>query len=260
MIWNRAFLLLGLSILAFVQPISGLSHNNHPHHHHQHQHAHQSAVQDTEGNDLQSGMTYYIVSAIREGGGGGVSVGRRESSSSSQSHTTHTPTVKQSSYDRNMGNPVIFSPASSSGHPELELKTTEEEETITIRESMDLNVCFSGIDNRVWQVEEGREQSKGWWWSPSSRNSSLRYVTLKGKPGHPGESTVRNWFRIERISEDSPVYRITYCPNVCESSCHVVCGRVGITKNNGERWLSVSEKREFPFVFVRANQSHDNRE
>ncbi|XP_043696817.1 kunitz trypsin inhibitor 5-like [Telopea speciosissima] len=203
-------------------------------------------------------MSYYIVSAIRGGGGGGVSPGRRQSSTS-QSHTAHIPTVKQSSYDRNMGTPVMFSPASSE-HPELELElpsAEEEEGTMTIRESMDMNICFSGMDNRAWQVEERREQSSGWW-SSSSKNSSLRYVTLKGKPGHQGESTVRNWFRIERISEGSPVYRIVYCPNVCDS-CHVVCGRVGITKENGERWLSVSEHREFPFVFVRARQSHDNK-
>ncbi|XP_043696890.1 21 kDa seed protein-like [Telopea speciosissima] len=250
--WNRALVLLGLPILAFVQVIDGFSH--HHHHHHHHRFDHQSAVHDTDGNKLQAGMSYYIVSAIRGGGGGGVSPGRRESSTS-QSHTAHTPTVKQSSYDRNMGTPVMFSPASSE-HPELELPSVEEEETMIIRESMDMNICFSGMDNRAWQVEERREQSSGWWWS-SSKNSSLRYVTVKGKPGHPGESTVRNWFRIERISEGSPVYRIVYCPNVCES-CHVVCGRVGITKENGERWLSVSEHREFPFVFVRARQSHDN--
>ncbi|XP_043697633.1 kunitz trypsin inhibitor 5-like [Telopea speciosissima] len=202
-------------------------------------------------------MPYYIVSATRGGGGGGVSVGRRESSTS-QSHTAHTPTVKQSTYDRNMGTPVMFSPASSK-HPELELPSAEEEGTMIIQESMDLNICFSGMDNRVWQVEERREQSSGWWSRSSSKNSSLRYVTVKGKPGHPGESTVRNWFRIERISEGSPVYRIAYCPNVCES-CHVVCGRVGITKQNGERWLSISEHREFPFVFIRPRHSHDKDE
>ncbi|XP_043702804.1 21 kDa seed protein-like [Telopea speciosissima] len=231
--WNRALLLLGLSILAFVQAIDGFSHH--------HQLDHQFVVQDTDGNELQARMPYYIVSAIRGCGGGGVSVGRRESSTS-QSHTAHTPMVKQSTNDRNMGTPVMFSPASSE-HPELELPSKEEEEgTMIIRESMDMNICFSGMENRVWQVEEMREQSGGWWWS-SSKNSSLRYVTVKGKPGHPGESTMRNWFRIERR------YRIVYCPNVYES-CHVVCARVGITKENGERWLSVSDHR--------ARQSHDN--
>ncbi|KAJ4969403.1 hypothetical protein NE237_016104 [Protea cynaroides] len=247
---SNSALLSGLLILAFVQAIACTSHHHHNHHH-------QSAVVDTDGNELQAGTPYYIVSAIRGGVGGGVSVDRRHSSSS-QGH--QIPTVKQSSYDRNMGTPVMFSPASSQ-HPELQLQQTknsaagvrfltetEVEGKTTIRESMDMNFGFSGMDNRVWQVEDRNDQSSG--------SSNRRYVTLNGKPGNPGESTIRNWFRIERMSEHNPIYRIAYCPNVCES-CHVECGRVGINRKNGNRWLSISENGEFPFVFVRARQSQD---
>ncbi|XP_043693267.1 kunitz trypsin inhibitor 5-like [Telopea speciosissima] len=238
--WNRVFL-SGLLILASLVHTNAIPSHSH-HHHSSHSQSH-SAVLDTNGNELQAGMPYYIVSAIRGGGGGGLSMDRRESSTS-HGHTTHTPTVRQSAYDLNMGTPVMFSPASPQ-HPELALLGEREEGEMMIQESMDMNIRFSGMNNRVWQVEQqGKEES-------SSSRDSMRFVTLGGKPGYPGESTVRNWFKIERMSESTPIYRIVYCPNVCES-CQVICGSVGITKRNGNRWLSVSEHSEFPFVFVRA--------
>ncbi|KAJ4956626.1 hypothetical protein NE237_013409 [Protea cynaroides] len=174
-------------------------------------------------------------------------MGRRESSTSHG----HTPTVKQSSNDMNMGTPVMFFPESWQNQPSRQGQESAgagirflgkiEEEEMMIQQSMDMNIGFSGMNDTVWQVEERRQHSSG-----------SRYVTLKGKLGHPGESTVRNWFKIERMSKGNPIYRIVYCPNVCES-CYVVCGRVGILNEDGNRWLSVSEHREFPFVFVRAH-------
>ncbi|XP_010250346.1 PREDICTED: 21 kDa seed protein-like [Nelumbo nucifera] len=207
------------------------------------------AVLDTDGNELQVGREYYIVSAVR---GGGVTIGKRESSSSG----THT--VRQHSYDMNLGSPVTFTPASSfSGEMLIQEEFVGGEyfrETSSqgnrIEEEADLNIGFSGL-KRVWQVEEANNDK-----SSSSHNQTTRYVTLEGQSGHPGSSTVRNWFRIERINRSSPEYRITYCPSVCES-CHVNCGNVGITKDNGKRWLSVSQHEEFPFVFVRARHSND---
>ncbi|XP_042505617.1 21 kDa seed protein-like [Macadamia integrifolia] len=241
--WNRVFL-SGFLILASLVHTNSIS--SHSHHHH----ARSTAVLDTDGNELQAGMPYYIVSAIRKGGGGGVFLDRRERSTSHSSHTTQTPTIKQSSYDMNMGTPVVFSPASSQ-HPAAAgarfLGEIEEGE-MKIQESMDLNVGFSGMNNRVWQVEARKEEES------SESRDSMRYVTLGGKPGYPGSSTVRNWFQIERISQDSPTYRIVYCPNVCES-CQVTCGSVGINKENSNRWLSVSEHSEFPFVFIRAAEA-----
>ncbi|XP_019053761.1 PREDICTED: miraculin-like [Nelumbo nucifera] len=114
----------------------------------------------------------------------------------------------------------------------------------TILESIDVNIKFSDIPV-VWQVQE----SKG-----SSLSSTRRYVTIGGQPRHPGSSTMRNWFKIERISNNSPEYHIAHCPSVCES-CEVVCGNVGISSKSGKRWLFVSEHREFPFVFVKAQQN-----
>ncbi|KAJ4956038.1 hypothetical protein NE237_012821 [Protea cynaroides] len=246
--WNRVFL-SGFLILAFLIHANAISHH-HPHHHNHHHHHHDhSAVLDTDGHELQAGKPYYIVSAIRGGAGGGVSIGRTEISTSHG--YTLTPTVKQSSYDMNMGTPVLFFPESSqnaeSSAAGVRFLGEIEEEEMTIKGSKDMNIRFSGMNDTVWQVEERRQHSSG------SRDST-RYVTLRGQPGHPGKSTVRNWFKIERMSKSNPFYRIVYCPNVCES-CHVVCGRVGITKEDGNRLLTVSEHREFPFVFIRAQST-----
>nr|DAD35571.1 TPA_asm: hypothetical protein HUJ06_006211 [Nelumbo nucifera] len=225
--WRR-YVLFGLLVLASIfqtEAIGGSSSHHQP-----------EAVVDIDGNQLQAGRgEYYIVSAIRGGGGGGVTIGKRESSSS------RTPTVRQHSYDMNLGSPVTFTPASNFSD---EMLIREENR---IEEQTDLNIGFSG-SKRVWQVEE--EANSG---SSSSSRQTTRYVTLRGQPGHPGASTVRNWFRIERISRSSPEYRITYCPSVCES-CHVECGNVGITQKNEKRWLSVSQSEGFPFVFVRARR------
>ncbi|KAJ4955541.1 hypothetical protein NE237_012324 [Protea cynaroides] len=184
--WNRVFL-SGFLILATLDHSNAISsHTLSHHHHHQHQHHHRhSAVLDTDGHELQAGMQYYIVSAIRGGSGGGLFMGKRESFSSSSSSQSNTPTVKQSSYDMNMGTPVIFSPES--------MENPEEEEMV-IQESMDINIRFSWMNDEVWQVEDRRQQS-------SESRDSKRYVTLRGKPGHMGESTVRNWFKIERMSK-----------------------------------------------------------
>ncbi|XP_010248438.1 PREDICTED: 21 kDa seed protein-like [Nelumbo nucifera] len=239
--WRRyvIFGLLGLASIFQIEATSGSSS------HHQAQ-----AVLDTDGNQLQAGREYYIVSAIRGGGGGGVTIGKRESSSSS----SRTPTVKQHSYDMNLGSPVTFTPASNSSKEMLIWEEFDgvrylRSEENRIKEQVDLNIGFSGL-KRVWQVEEANSDAS------SSSSQTTRYVTLRGQPGHPGASTVGNWFRIERISRSSPEYRITYCPSVCES-CHVECGNVGIRKENGKRWLSVSQHREFPFVFMRARHSSD---
>ncbi|XP_010250345.1 PREDICTED: 21 kDa seed protein-like [Nelumbo nucifera] len=241
--WCRC-IIFGLLILASVfhtEAIVGSSS------HHQAQ-----AVLDTDGNQLQAGREYYIVSAIRGGGGGGVTIGRREGSSS------HSPTVRQHSYDMNLGSPVTFTPVSNSsqeiliweeldGVQYLRLREMSSEEN-RIEEHTDLNIGFSG-SKRVWQVEEANNGR-----SSSSSSQTTRYVTLRGQPGQPGASTVRNWFRIERISKSNPEYRIAYCPSVCES-CHVECGNVGIMEENETRWLSVSQHREFPFVFIRKGKA-----
>nr|DAD40109.1 TPA_asm: hypothetical protein HUJ06_014432 [Nelumbo nucifera] len=211
--------------------------------------SHHQSVLDTKGNEIQAGQSYYIVSAIR-GGGGGVSLDRRERSRSS--------VVRQHGSEMHFGTPVSFSPASASmegrivslpkeraiGRMLLEMRIPSSSGTKTILESTDVNIRFTEMPV-VWKVQESQGSS-----SPGTR----RYVTIGGQPGHPGSSTVRNWFKIERISNNSPEYRIAYCPSVCES-CEVVCGNVGISSESGKRWLSVSKHREFPFVFVKARQS-----
>ncbi|XP_043694455.1 miraculin-like [Telopea speciosissima] len=109
--------------------------------------------------------------------------------------------------------------------------------------STDVNIRFMEMPG-VWQIDaaSGRE----------------RYVTLEGKPGHPGKSTVKNWFKILLVNASDPAsaYRIRYCPGLCES-CHVTCGDVGIRKEEGTRWLSVLTSGEFPFVFVKARSNNE---
>ncbi|XP_042501067.1 miraculin-like [Macadamia integrifolia] len=205
--------------------------------------SHTHSVLDTNGNELQAGHPYYIVSAYREGRGGGVSFDRGQSS--------RTAMVKQLSSDKNFGAPVILFPVSKSQEKvdrERVLRETSRNPSPAreriIRESTDLNIRFSDMPV-VWQVEDSRQ-------SPSSPSQN-RHVILEGQPGHPGPSTVRNWFRIERMSKSSPEYRVAYCPSVCDS-CQVECGNIGVTMESGNRWLSVSQHREFPFVFVKANR------
>ncbi|XP_010253746.1 PREDICTED: 21 kDa seed protein-like [Nelumbo nucifera] len=212
--------------------------------------SHQQSVLDTDGNEIQAGQSYYIVSAIR-GGGGGVSLDRREKS--------HSLVVRQHGSEMNFGTPISFSPASASmegrivtlpkdratGRMLLRKRIpSSSSKANTILESADVNIRFSGMPV-VWQVQE----SQG-----SSSSSKRRYVAIGGQPGHPGSSTVKNWFKIERISKSIQAYRIAYCPSVCES-CEVVCGNVGILSESDRRWLSVSENTEFAFVFVKVR--HD---
>ncbi|XP_043716722.1 21 kDa seed protein-like [Telopea speciosissima] len=207
-------------------------------------HSHTQSVLDTDGNELRAGEPYYIVSAYRRGRGGGVSFDRVESSRKAM--------VNQHASDKNFGTPVMFFPASNSQEKEdLERVLRETSRSPSpareriIRESTDLNIRFSEMPV-VWQVGESKQSS--------SSPSQMRHVMLGGQPGHPGSSTVRNWFKIESMSRSSPEYRLTYCPNVCES-CQVMCGNIGVTMESGKRWLSVSQNREFPFVFVKANRS-----
>ncbi|XP_043694354.1 21 kDa seed protein-like [Telopea speciosissima] len=217
-------------------------------------HSHNNAVLDTDGNELQAGQAYYLVSAARAGNGGGVALDRRQSSQSSM--------VKQHSSNTNFGSPVSFSPASNSHDDMIIQRGSTFESAIkkmffgntpspsherTINEATDVNIRFSEMPV-VWQVQESHN-------SPSSK-SQMRYVTIGGQPGHPGSSTVRNWFKIKQISRSnsSPEYIIAYCPSVCES-CHVECGNIGIMEENGKRWLTLSQNTEFPFMFVKAIRS-----
>ncbi|KAJ4954169.1 hypothetical protein NE237_031001 [Protea cynaroides] len=215
-------------------------------------HSHEHAVLDTEGNELQAGQAYYLVSAARTGSGGGVALDRR--------HSSHSSTVKQHSSNTNLGSPVSFSPASNS-HDDMIIRkdsffeyavdamfhqNTPSPQERTIHEATDLNIRFSDMPV-VWQVQESHHSSP--------KSYALRYVTIGGQPGHPGSSTMRNWFKIKRISSSSnPEYRIAYCPSVCKS-CPVECGNVSIMEENEKRWLAVSQYREFPFMFVKARRA-----
>ncbi|KAJ4957956.1 hypothetical protein NE237_025067 [Protea cynaroides] len=215
-------------------------------------HSHNHVVLDTEGNVLQAGQAYYLVSAARAGRGGGVTLDKRESS--------HSSMVKQHSSDSNFGSPVSFSPASNSHDDTIIQSDFLFESTVermffgntpspsretAIREATDLNIRFSEMPV-VWQVQE----SQHW----PSLESHMRYVTIGGQLGHPGSSTVRNWFKIERISSSGPEYKIAYCPSVCDS-CKVECGSIGIMEESGKRMLTVSQHKEFPFMFVKARRS-----
>nr|DAD39412.1 TPA_asm: hypothetical protein HUJ06_013735 [Nelumbo nucifera] len=148
--------------------------------------------------------------------------------------------------EMNFGMPISFSLASASmegrivslpkeraiGRMLLGVRTPSSSRARTILESTNVNIRFSEMPV-VWQVQESQGSC-----SPNTR----RYVTIGGQQGHPSSPTVRN------------EYGIAYCLSVCES-CEVMRRNVGISSESGRKWLSVSEHREFPFVFIKAKQN-----
>lgn len=228
MIWAMQLLIL---ILYPPKPIEAHNHNR--------------IVLDINGNDLQSGVDYYVLSANwGSGGGGGLSFAGRNS--------TFSLYVMQHRDDMKQGKPLRFAPASSAceeiiGRRFSRASTTKERiveamprhHGSPIYESIDLNVGFSGTPT-VWRIGEADDKS------------GRRYVTVGGGAGHPGYLTVNNWFRIERHGPYG--YKIVHCPRVCES-CKTECGDVGIVDEDGKRWLSLS-KHPLWVMFMRADRAY----
>nr|CAC19831.1 hypothetical protein [Avicennia marina] len=132
----------------------------------------EEAVLDIEGNELQAGSKYYMVSAIWGAGGGGVTL--------RLTGNDRCPvTVGQEGSDLRNGLPVSFQPANS-------------EETV-VRVSTQLNIKFEVsvpcANSTVWRV--GRLDA----WTRTS------FIQIEGEPGF-------DWFEIEKVSELANIYKV----------------------------------------------------
>ncbi|KAG4991827.1 hypothetical protein JHK87_025284 [Glycine soja] len=177
------------------------------------------AVIDTSGTELQPGLSYYVVPAMRSFTRCGKFECLNAEGLSLASIGESCPldvVVEQ----RSFGLPLSFSP----------LDTNES----VVRVSTDLNIMFCtdrtsyscAEYSPVWKLDHF-DVSKGKW-----------FVTTGGSMGNPSWETIRNWFKIEKCDS---AYRIVYCPSVCPSSKHM-CKDVGVfVDENGYRRLALSD-------------------
>ncbi|GAA0157652.1 protease inhibitor [Lithospermum erythrorhizon] len=173
-------------------------------------------VVDITGNQLRTGISYYILPVFR-GRGGGVTLGR------GLSNDTCPLDVVQDQYELNPGLPLKFTPV----NPKKGV----------IRVSTDLNIRFDAattcVQSTVWRILE---------------SSPGQYViSSNGVEGNPGIQTISNWFKIEKDDKD---YKLLYCPTVC-NYCKVICRDVGIFIKDGVRRLALSDV-PFKIMFKKA--------
>ncbi|KAK4799111.1 hypothetical protein SAY86_024476 [Trapa natans] len=168
-------------------------------------------VLDIDGQSLLIGTEYYILPFVR-GQGGGLTI-------SPPQNGTCPLTVVQKPLEVDSGLPLLFSPASGNNG--------------VVSVSTDLNVYFSSVMTICIQ-------STVWMLAPFDDEAGHRFVTTGGRTGNPGQETVNNWFKIEKVKEEEDYYKLVFCPTVC-SNCNVVCGDVGVYDDNGVRRLALSD-------------------
>ncbi|GMJ06648.1 ARABIDOPSIS THALIANA KUNITZ TRYPSIN INHIBITOR 5 [Hibiscus trionum] len=181
-------------------------------------------VRDTDGEELRSGLEYYIVSAKR-GTGGGLGLG-------SSVEKPCPRFVIQRPLDSDYGTPVLFHPTNSGDS--------------IVYESTDVNMEFvPGIDAycrtpTTWKLDD------------SEHSSAKRWLTIGGGVGHPGPQTMSGWFRVEKVEpySDNMVYKLSYC-----SSGSSLCSDVGKYVHDGKMRLGLTEEVGAPFVFVKASMA-----
>ncbi|XVF50507.1 hypothetical protein PTKIN_Ptkin04bG0106700 [Pterospermum kingtungense] len=176
-------------------------------------------VLDTDGEELRTGVEYYIVSSIWGAGGGGLALGR------SSSQKCPEMVVQRRSGDD--GIPVTFSNVYSNDE--------------IVRLSTDVNIEFLPIrpklclTSTVWKIAD-YDHTAGKWW-----------VNTDGVIGNPGPNTVTSWFKIEKSGGVG--YKFSFCPSVCES-CVTLCSDVGRDSDiDGVVRLALTKEQGWPFVF-----------
>nr|AAV41232.1 putative 21 kDa trypsin inhibitor [Theobroma grandiflorum] len=168
-----------------------------------------SPVLDTDGDDLQVGVQYYVVSSIWGAGGGGLDLGRAIGQSCPE-------IVVQRQSDLVLGTPVIFSNADSKDG--------------VVRVSTDINIEFVPIRDRlcststVWKLDN-YDNSAGKWW-----------VTTDGGEGGCGRSRLTSRFKIEKVGRIG--YKLRLCPSVCES-CITLSSDIGKSGDSGQTHMAV---------------------
>ena len=178
-------------------------------------------VLDIDGEELQTGVEYYVVSAIWGAGGGGLALGR--------SNEQPCPEIVVQRRSGDNGIPVTFSNVDTNDN--------------VVRLSSDVNVEFLPIrpklclTSTVWKLDN-YDNSTGKWW-----------VITDGVKGNPGPNTLTSWFKIEKLGELN--YKFSYCPSVCQS-CTTLCSDIGRYGDDGQVRLALSSDQGWPFIFIKA--------
>ncbi|KAL7160844.1 hypothetical protein ACSBR2_041481 [Camellia fascicularis] len=179
-----------------------------------------SPVLDVGGNEVRTGIDYYILPVIR-GRGGGLTL-----ASTTKSGTTCPLDVVQARHEVDNGLPLTFSPV----NPKKGV----------VRVSTDMNIKFSAsticVQSTVWRLDNYDE------------STGQYFVTTGGVEGNPSRETTSNWFKIDKFDDD---YKLVFCPGVCDF-CKVICRDVGIyVDENGTRRLALSDV-PFKVMFKKA--------
>ncbi|KAL6175772.1 hypothetical protein ACLB2K_052411 [Fragaria x ananassa] len=177
-----------------------------------HADADHAPVRDIIGDNLQTGVEYWILPVIR-GKGGGLTL------ASNRNKTISCPLdVVQEQREVSNGLPLTFSP----------MNLTKG----VVRLSTDLNIKFSTSaavticlnTTKVWKLDNLDE------------STGQRFVTTGGVEGNPDPKTRSNWFRIEKYDNN---YKLIFCPIVC-NFCRFMCIDVGIYLEGRVRRLALS--------------------
>ncbi|XP_027169166.1 kunitz trypsin inhibitor 2-like [Coffea eugenioides] len=177
-------------------------------------------VLDTAGQQLRSGVNYYILPA-KGGNGGGVTFATGVDSRCPYE-------VAQASDKGNNGIPVMFAPFDGDS---------------IIRVDTDSNIRFIDFRPPVTCPE-----SHVW-----TLNSNRTFIQTGGVEGKTGPQTINNWFKIQTYED---AYQLKYCPGteVCGNPCGILllCENIGILVDNGKRALALNQPAPFKVVFTRA--------
>ncbi|KAM3381399.1 21 kDa seed protein [Capsicum galapagoense] len=175
----------------------------------------QHVVLDAEGNVVETGSKYYIVSAFYGAGGGGI---RRADDSECPAK------VIQSPFSVDRGTPVYF--------------TRKASKKVEITESTDLNIEFykdnqTHCSKNVWFVE-------GY--------PGLHYKMDISTDGVAGELLqLASWFQIKKANSFS--YKLSFCPL---SFGGLGCMDIGTEfGNDGQRRLAVRGQGTFNFILLK---------
>nr|KJB73820.1 hypothetical protein B456_011G254900 [Gossypium raimondii] len=181
-------------------------------------------VLDIDGNEVQTGTPYYVVSSIWGAGGGGLALGRPSGNK--------CPEVVTQRRSGDNGIPVIFSNSDSNDG--------------VVRQSSDINIEFIPLRPKlcrtttVWKVDD-YDHSAGKWW-----------VITDGVKGNPGANTLTSWFRIEKGGVLG--YKFKYCPAVC-GTCPALCNEIGRDSDGDMVRLALSTDNGWPFIFKKKESS-----
>ncbi|KAE8703703.1 21 kDa seed protein [Hibiscus syriacus] len=181
------------------------------------------------GEEIITGVPYYVVSGIWGAGGGGLAIGREIDRKCPE-------IVVQRRFDRDRGNPVIFSNA--------------DDKDDVVRVSSDVKIEFVGPRDRlcltstVWKVQDVEE------------STGKRWVELGGAEGGPSCDTKESWFKIVKAA--GPMYNFKYCPSVCDSST-TTCNEINRAQDiDGQTRLALTDGSgsAWPWIFIKADEAN----